>query len=98
MIKEQHEKCIITLFTSLFISDHNAKKLLLFAIIAYNIARNKIAYQKFRNRKFKEFKEIDMEVCTCHYFDDLININDLDLDDILLNKKQYGNALFYDVV
>ena len=30
-----------------------------------------------------ESKEIDIKNCTCYYFDDLININDFDLDNIL---------------
>ena len=44
-----------------------------------------------------EFKEIDIQNCTFRYFDDLININDLDLDNILLNEKSYEKALIYDV-
>ena len=32
------------------------------------------------------------------YFDDIINIIDLDLDNILLNEKSYENILIYDVV
>ena len=32
----------------------------------------------------------------CQYFDDIININDLDLD-ILLDEKSNQNALIYDV-
>ena len=32
-------------------------------------------------------KEIDIENRTCYYWDDVININDLDLDNILLDEK-----------
>ena len=39
-----------------------------------------------------ESKEIDIKNHTCYYFDDIINVNDLDLDNILL----YGYYLIYD--
>ena len=28
--------------------------------------------------------------CTCYYFDDIININDCNLDDILIDKKCFN--------
>ena len=37
-----------------------------------------------------------MNICTCYFFDDMININYLDLDNILLDEKSNGNILIYD--
>ena len=34
---------------------------------------------------------------TCYYFDYIINVNDIDLDNILIDKKSYENILIYDV-
>ena len=34
--------------------------------------------------------EIDIKNRTCYYFDDIININDLDLDNISLDEKSYN--------
>ena len=42
-----------------------------------------------------EFKEINTENRTCYYFDDMTNINDLDLEHILLDEKTYENILIY---
>ena len=42
-----------------------------------------------------ELKETDFKNCTCYCFDDIININDLDLDIILLDEKSYKNFLIY---
>ena len=41
-------------------------------------------------------KEIHIRNHTCYYFDDVINIYDLDLDNILLDEKSYENILIYD--
>lgn len=40
-----------------------------------------------------ELKEIDVKNCRCCYFDGMININDLNLANILLEKKSYENIL-----
>ena len=40
-----------------------------------------------KNGKENELKEIAILNQTFHYFDDIININDLGLDNILLNRK-----------
>ena len=32
-----------------------------------------------------------------NYFDDIININDLNLDNILLDKKSYEHIFIYDI-
>ena len=44
-----------------------------------------------------ELNKIDIKNHTCYHFDYIININDLDLDNILLDKKLYENTFFYDV-
>ena len=41
-------------------------------------------------------KEIRIRNHTCYYFDDVINIYDLDLDNILLDEKSNENLLIYD--
>ena len=43
-------------------------------------------------------KQIDIKTRLCYYFDDIININDLDLDNILINEKLYENILIYDMI
>ena len=43
-------------------------------------------------------KEIDITNSVCYYFDDIININDFDLDNILIDEKSYENILICDVV
>ena len=42
-----------------------------------------------------KFKKIDIKNYTCYYFDDIININDLNLDNILIDGKSYENILIY---
>ena len=42
-----------------------------------------------------ELKEIDIENCTCYYFDGIININYLDVHNTLLDQKSDGNILIY---
>ena len=44
-----------------------------------------------------KLKGIDIKNCTCYYFDDKININDIDLNNILLDEKSYENILIDDV-
>ena len=41
------------------------------------------------------FKKMILKI-TRYYFDDIININDLDLDSILPNGKSFENILIYD--
>ena len=47
-----------------------------------------------KNKKIKQI--FDIKNGTCYYFDDIININDLNLD-ILLVEKSYDNILIYDI-
>ena len=44
-----------------------------------------------------ELKEMDIEKCTCYYFDDIMRVVDLDFDNILFEAKTYGNILIYDI-
>ena len=39
-----------------------------------------------------ELKEIDIINCTCYYFDDIVKIENLDLDNILMDEKSYKNV------
>ena len=34
-----------------------------------------------------ELKEIDIKNYKCYYFDDIINIEDIDLDNVLIDRK-----------
>ena len=43
-----------------------------------------------------ELKEIDIENCTCYYFDDIIKTEDFDFD-VLIDEKSYINILVYDI-
>ena len=43
-----------------------------------------------------KLKEIDIKKCTCHYFDDIINVNGVDIVNILLDKKSLENFSIYD--
>ena len=40
-----------------------------------------------------DLKEINIKNCTCCYFDNRINIDDLDFDKILLDEKTHENIL-----
>ena len=44
-----------------------------------------------------ELKEIDIKNRTCYYFDDIIKIENLDLDNISINKKSYEYILVYNI-
>ena len=50
-----------------------------------------------QKESINELKEIGIKNCVCYYFDDIININDLDLSNILLNEKSFEILLIYDV-
>ena len=41
----------------------------------------------------KRLKEIDIENRTCYYFNDIIQIEDFDLDNILIDEKSSENTL-----
>ena len=44
-----------------------------------------------------ELKRFCIENRMCHYFEDIIKIEDFDFDNILLNEKSYKNILVYDI-
>ena len=44
-----------------------------------------------------KLKETDINNHTFYYFDDIININNLNLNNILLNEKSYQNILIYNI-
>ena len=44
-----------------------------------------------------ELKEIDIKNRTCYYFDDIIKIKDLDVDNTLKDEKSYENMLVYNI-
>ena len=41
-----------------------------------------------------KLKEIDIKIRTCHYFNDIIKIETLDLDNISIDEKSYKILLF----
>ena len=44
-----------------------------------------------------EFKEVRIKNHTRYYFNDIIKLGDIDLDNILIDKKSYENILIYDI-
>ena len=46
----------------------------------------------------KEFKKIIIKNHTCYYFNDIINTNYLNLDNILLDDKSFKNNFVYCVI
>ena len=44
-----------------------------------------------------ESNEIDIKNGICYYFDDIIKIEDLDLDNILIDGNSYENILGYNI-
>ena len=44
-----------------------------------------------------ELKEIDFKNRMYYYFDDIMKVEDIDFDNILLDKKQQKNILIYNI-
>ena len=44
-----------------------------------------------------ELKEIEIKNKRCYYFDDIIEIDDFDFDNILINEKSYKYILVYHI-
>ena len=44
-----------------------------------------------------KLKEINIWICTCCYFDDIIKFEDFDLDDILIDETSYEDILVYNI-
>ena len=45
----------------------------------------------------KEIKKVYIKSLTCYYFDDMINLEDFDIDNILIDEKSYANIFVYDI-
>ena len=44
-----------------------------------------------------KLKEINIKICACYYFDDIIKIEDFDFDNILTDEKSCENILVYNI-
>ena len=44
-----------------------------------------------------EFKKVCIKNGTCHYFDDIIKLEDFDIDKILINEKSHETILIYGI-
>ena len=44
-----------------------------------------------------EYKKLRMKNRTFYYFDDITKLEDLDLDNILIDKKLHENIFIYDI-
>ena len=44
-----------------------------------------------------KFKKIDIKNCACYYFDGIVKIEDLHLDNNLIDEKSYENSLVYNI-
>ena len=47
--------------------------------------------------EINEFKEGRIQNDTCYYFDDIIQLEDFDIDNILIDAKSYENVLIYNI-
>ena len=71
--------------------------MLLLAIDSSNTGQNKNSYYHTNIVEMEsnnELKEIDIQNHVCYYFEDIINVNDLHLDNILWDEKSYDNFNF----
>ena len=44
-----------------------------------------------------KFKKVCIKNRTCYYFDDTIQLEDFDLDNIVIDEKSHKNILIYDI-
>ena len=44
-----------------------------------------------------ELKEIEIKICTCYNFDNIIKIEDFHLEYIFIDEKSYENYLVYNI-
>ena len=44
-----------------------------------------------------EFKKVCIKNSTCHYFDDIIKLEDFDIDKILVYEKSHETILIYGI-
>ena len=47
------------------------------------------------NIEINEFKEVRIKNCACHYFDDIIKLENFNLDNISINEKSCESILIY---
>ena len=47
--------------------------------------------------KNNEFKKVCIKNGMCCYFNDIIKVEDLDLDNVLIDEKSHENILIYDI-
>ena len=45
-----------------------------------------------------EFKKNNIKHYTCYYFDDIMEVEDINVDNILLDEKSYENILVYSIL
>ena len=45
--------------------------------------------------KNNEFKKVCIKNGMCYYFNDIIKVEDLDLDNVLIDEKSHENILIY---
>ena len=45
-----------------------------------------------------EFKKINIKDRGCYYFDDILKVEDINVNDILLGEKSYENILVYNIL
>ena len=45
-----------------------------------------------------ELKKNLYQKCTCYYFDDIMELEDFDIDNILIDEKSYEHILIYDIL
>ena len=45
-----------------------------------------------------EFKKIFIKNRTCYYFDDIMKVEDIKVNNILLDKKSYEDTLVYNIL
>ena len=77
--------------------------LFIISIICYQYQKHssklKQAYYRTKNIKIEnnEFKNVTIKTQTCCYFDDIIKIDNIDFDNILLDKNSFDNILVHDI-
>ena len=45
-----------------------------------------------------EFKKNNIKNCMCYYFDDIMKVDDINVDNILLDEKSYENILVSNIL
>ena len=45
-----------------------------------------------------EFKKNNIKNCTCYYFDDIMEVEKINFDNVSLDQKSYENILVYNII